>query len=408
MSKDANKNISEKLKWKLLRKHISPSQLLGFISASLLGLTIVIIAVQFFQDSRPIFTSEDSFIKKDYITVTRTVSLAGSILGSTNEFTQKDIDDIKSQPWCRKIGTFTTNCYSVHASISVGGLGGARMGTMLFFESVPTEFIDVKNSDWKFDPAHPEIPVIMSRDYLSLYNFGFAKSSGLPQISESLASKVPLDFTLSGNGKEETIKGHLVGFSSRLNTIIVPQEFMEWSNSKFGSIKRLPSRLIVEVNSPGDPKMRQYMSDHGYQVASENAEQGDAQQFLNLMITLVIVAGIIISALAFIVLMLSIFLLLQKNTKKLQDLLLLGYSPGQVSRPYILMVMVINTAVLVVSIIIMLLVRLYYLPQLQGLGEPGGSIVPAIVVAVAIMALMGCSSIFIIKRKIGSLWIQQS
>ena len=150
------------------------------------------------------------------------------------------------------------------------------------------------------------------------------------------------------------------------------------------------------------------MSDHGYQVASENAEQGDAQQFLNLMITLVIVAGIIISALAFIVLMLSIFLLLQKNTKKLQDLLLLGYSPGQVSRPYILMVMVINAAVLVVSIIIMLLVRLYYLPQLQGLGEPGGSIVPAIVVAVAIMALMGCSSIFIIKRKIGSLWIQQS
>ena len=137
-------------------------------------------------------------------------------------------------------------------------MGGRAMGTMLFFESIPTEFIDVADRDWKFDPSKPEVPVIMSRDYLSLYNFGFAASQGLPQISEGIVSKVPLQFTLRGNGHNETLKGRIVGFSNRLNTIVVPQDFMKWSNERYGSgIERNPSRLIVEVNSPGDVKMQQ-------------------------------------------------------------------------------------------------------------------------------------------------------
>ena len=283
------------------------------------------------------------------------------------------------------------------------------MGTMLFFESIPTEFIDVADSDWKFDPAKPEVPVIMSRDYLSLYNFGFAASQGLPQISEGIVSKVPLQFTMRGNGYNETLKGRIVGFSNRLNTIVVPQDFMKWSNERYGSgIDRNPSRLIVEVNSPGDVKMQRYLDDHGYQVAGDKMQQGKAQYFLNLVVTIVIIIGIIISLLSFFVLMLSIYLLLQKNTKKLQDLLLLGYSPSQVAKTYINMVAAINVAVLILAIIIMLVARSCYMPMLKALGTSGGTIVIALVVAVIIMALITTGNIIAIKRKINSLWIQAS
>ena len=409
MSNTSNNYSSKHLKWKLLRKHISPAQLVGFSLASLIGLTIVILAVQFHQDVRPIFNDEDSFIKKDYLIITRSVSTAGTLLGGSNEFSQAAIDDIEAQPWCRKVGKFSSNDYSLYATISVGGAGGGAMGTMLFFESIPSEFIDVADSDWKFDPEKPEIPVIMSRDYLSLYNFGFAASQGLPQISEGIVSKVPLDFTLRGNGHNDTMKGRIVGFSNRLNTIVVPQEFMKWSNERYGSgIDRNPSRLILEVNSPGDVKMQRYFDDHGYQVAGEKMQQGKAQYFLNLIVSIVIVVGIIISVLAFFVLMLSIYLLLQKNTKKLQDLLLLGYSPAQVSQPYINMVLAINAAVLVLAVIIMLLARAYYLPMLQAMGTSGGTIIIALIVAVVIMTLISVGNIIAIKRKIKALWIQQS
>jgi hypothetical protein len=409
-NKTGNDNSSKGLMWKLLKKHISPAQLVGFSLASLIGLTIVILAVQFHQDVRPIFNDEESFIKKDYLIITKAVSTAGTLLGGNNEFSPEAIADIEAQPWCRKVGKFSSNDYSLYATLGVGGvggMGGRSMGTMLFFESIPTEFIDVSDSDWKFNPDRPEIPVIMSRDYLSLYNFGFAASQGLPQISEGIVSRVPLEFTLRGNGNYDTLKGRIVGFSNRLNTIVVPEDFMRWSNERYGSgIDRNPSRLIVEVNSPGDVKMQDYLNDHGYQVAGDKMQQGKAQYFLTLVVTIVIIVGIIISLLSFFVLMLSIYLLLQKNTKKLQDLLLLGYSPAQVSRTYISMVAAINAAVLVLAIIIMLLARAYYLPTLQALGTSGGTVIIAIVVAIIIMALITAGNIIAIKRKINALWIQ--
>ena len=84
MSKKDNKNntdhSSRALMWKLLRKHISPSQLIGFSLASLVGLTIVILAVQFHQDVRPLFNDEDSFLRKDYLIITREVSTASTVL----------------------------------------------------------------------------------------------------------------------------------------------------------------------------------------------------------------------------------------------------------------------------------------------------------------------------------------
>ena len=82
MSKDSGNSTSKGLMWKLLKKHISPSQLVGFSLASLIGLTIVILAVQFHQDVRPIFNDEESFIRKDYLIITKAVSTAGTLLTS--------------------------------------------------------------------------------------------------------------------------------------------------------------------------------------------------------------------------------------------------------------------------------------------------------------------------------------
>ena len=407
MSNTSNNYSSKHLKWKLLRKHISPAQLVGFSLASLIGLTIVILAVQFHQDVRPIFNDEESFIKKDYLIITRSVSTAGTLLGGSNEFSQAAIDDIEAQPWCRKVGKFSSNDYSLYATISVGGAGGGAMGTMLFFESIPSEFIDVADSDWKFDPEKPEIPVIMSRDYLSLYNFGFAATQGMPKVSEGEVSSVPLNFNLSGNGHYDMMGGRIVGFSNRLNTIIVPDEFMRWANARYGTGEvQQPLRLIIEVNRPGDPKIQSYMDAHKYMIAGDKMASSKTYYLLTLVIIIVIVIGVLISLLSFFVLMLSIYLLLQKNTKKLQDLLLLGYSPAQVSKPYVKMVFFINVAVLVASIVLMLLARSCYMPMLREMGTKGGSIVPALIVAVVIMGAITAGNVWAIRRKIKSLWIQ--
>lgn len=392
-----------KLIWKLLRKHISASQLIGFSIANLVGLTIVILAVQFYEDVKPVFNDEESFISKDYLVITRNVTGVGAMLGNQGEFSDADIADIEAQPWCRKVGRFSNSEYSIYATL---GLTGDRaMRTQFFFESIPGDFIDVNDAQWGFDPARPEIPVIVSRDYISLYNFGFAASQGLPQLSESMMGKIPLSFTLTGRGLNEVLPGRIVGFSNRLNTVIVPEEFMSWANARYGTgMKQQPLRLIIEVNSPGDIKIEDYMKAHSYDVAGDKMSSSKANYFLTLIISIVVVVGIIISLLSFFVLMLSIYLLLQKNTRKLQDLLMLGYSPAEVSKPYINMVIAINATVLLLSVAIMLLGRSYYMDMLRVFGTGGAGIWVALIVGVVIMGLITLGNVIAIKRKIASLW----
>lgn len=392
------------LMWKLLRKHISATQLVGFGLANLVGLTIVILAVQFYCDVQPIFNDEESFIKRDYVVITRKVSGLGSIMGESSEFNNTALEDLQSQPWVRKVGQFASSEYNVDATI---GLGGGTLHSQLFFESIPNEFIDINPAEWEFNPENPEIPVIVSKDYLSLYNFGFASAQGMPQLSESMIGMIPLNFRLSGNGMSETLPGRIVGFSNRLNTILVPEEFMEWSNEQFGrGGESLPSRLIVEVNAPGDSRIKEYMDSHNYDIAGDKLDSSKANYFLTVIIGIVIAVGVLISVLSFFILMLSIYLLLQKNTKKLQDLLLLGYTTSQVSQPYVNLVICVNSAVALLAVVLMVLCRSFYMPMLSAFKVDGASLLWSVIVAIVIMATISLGNIIAIKRKISTLWHQ--
>ena len=392
--------------WKLLRQHISKGQLIGFAIANLIGLTIVLLAVQFYRDVRPVFDDEESFIRKDYLLITRAVTGAGAMMGNNGEFSDDDIRDLEQQPWCRQVGCFISSDFAIDARLGVGS--GHAMHSQFFFEAIPDEFIDVDPAQWGFNPAKPVVPVIISRDYLSLYNFGFAATQGMPRISEGQAEMIPLEFTLSGNGKRQVMPGRIVGFSNRLNTVIVPEVFMLWANQTLGTGTEIqPQRLIVEVSSPGDVKIEQYMDDHHYEVAGDKMSTSKANYFLTVISGIVIAVGFIISLLSFFVLMLSIYLLLQKNTRKLQDLLLLGFSPHEVSKPYILLVIGLNAIVLVLAILLMLIGRLAYMDMIHAFGVGGSSVWVAILVGILIMAAITAGNIHAIRKKINSLWLHE-
>ena len=392
--------------WKLLRQHISKSQLIGFAIANLIGLTIVLLAVQFYRDVRPVFSDEESFISKDYLIITRSVTGAGAMMGNNGEFSESDIDDMEQQPWCRQVGRFINSDFAVDAQLGVGS--GHAMHTQFFFEAIPDEFIDIDPNQWGFNADKPEVPVVISRDYLSLYNFGFAATQGMPRISEGQAEMLPLQFTLSGNGRRMVMPGRIVGFSNRLNTVIVPQEFLQWANSYFGSgAVQHPQRLIAEVSSPGDVKIEQYMDDHHYEVAGDKMSSSKANYFLTVISGIVIAVGIIISLLSFFVLMLSIYLLLQKNTRKLQDLLLLGYSPSQVSKHYILLVVALNACVLVLAIVLMLIGRMAYMDMIHAFGVSGSGVGIAILIGFIIMGAITAGNVMAIRKKVNSLWLHE-
>lgn len=381
--------------WKLLRKNISAGQIIGYALANLVGLAIVLCAVRFYGDVRSAFTDEESVVGNDYLVISKKVSGLGTVAGLASgsgrasehtEFGPEEIARLGEQPWVKGVGEFTAADFNVQLSVSFGGHG---MSTYLFLEAIPDDYLDISPSDWHFDPSAPSVPIIMSKDYLALYNFGFAATRGLPQLSENMIGMVPLVLKLTGNGRSVSLPARIVGFSSRLNTIAVPLGFLDWANGEFGNgTDSDPSRLIVRVGKPGDPAIERYMAKNGYEVAGDKAAGSKASYFLTLVTAIVVSIGAVISLLAFFILMLSIFLLLQKNRQKLHDLMLLGYSPMQVSRPYFVLVGLVNLAVLVLAVAAMLSAAAWWQPRLAELSLEPSSAVPAILTGVCIMAVV--------------------
>lgn len=152
---------------------------------------------------------------------------------------------------------------------------GIYLSTDMFFESVPDEFVDIKLDKWYFDENTHTIPIIIPRNYLNLYNFGFAQSRSLPKLSEGLMSLIQMDIMMRGNGRVEQYKGNIVGFSNRLNTILVPQSFMKWANENFApNAEAQPARLIIEVSNPADSAIASYFQKKGYETEDGKLDAG--------------------------------------------------------------------------------------------------------------------------------------
>lgn len=395
-----------RLLYRLLSRHLNAGQLAGFVLANLCGMTIVLAAVQFATDIIPMFTGSDSFMKPGQMVMAKHVSTVRTLTGKAPTFTQKEIADVRHQSFVSDVGTFTPSLFSVVATLGSQKLG-VEFSTEMFFEAVPDAFMDVDTSRWHWKEGDKEVPIVLPRNYLNLYNFGFASSQGLPALSESLVSMVKIRFILRGSAGRKELTGRVVAFSKKLNTILVPQAFMDEMNTTLSPERKPePSRLIVTVSNPADERIAEYLSNHSYETEADDAEAARTAHLLRIIISIVLVVGLIISALAFYVLLLSIFLLLQKNTEKIDTLLLIGYSPQAVARPYHLLTISLNTLVLILSVIIVLLLRGYYLPLFGQLypSYSAASLSPALLTGVALYLLVTLLNYVAIRRKVMSVW----
>ena len=399
-----------KLLWKLLRQHISIGQLTGFFLANLFGMSIVLLSIQFYKDVIPVFTEGDSFMKKEYLIVTKKISAIGSFAGKTNTFSEDELKSLQEQRFSKDVGAFTPSQFKVSAGFGMKE-AGISLSTEMFFESVPNKFVDVSLDKWHFDKESRSIPIIIPRSYLNLYNFGFAQSRSLPKLSEGVMGLIQMDIVIKGNGRLEQYKGNIVGFSNRLNTILVPEDFMKWANSEFADEnKPQPVRLIVEVDNPADDGIARYFQEKGYEAENDKLDAGKTTYFLRLITGIVMGVGLFISILSFYILMLSIFLLLQKNTVKLESLLLIGYSPAKVAIPYQVLTLGLNLIVLALSIGIVMYMRGMYTEVLMQLfPQMEMSIMwPAYAAGIILFSLVSVINIIAIRKKIASIWLHKS
>ena len=322
----------------------------GAIIGTFLGLFLLLSAVQLYLDFQSLLEGGED--NNHYISINKKVRLL-DMLNTSPSFSQQEIDTLLQQDLIEDVGIFTANRFKVSASSSMIGFR-----TELFFEAIEEDFLDVPLDKFYWKEGKNDIPVIISRDYLALYNFGFAPSQGLPPITQNTITKVPVDVVIRGRGKSKTFKGKIVGFSDRFNSVLVPQTFMDWANKNFGSTpSKTISRLILKTANPYSKELQTFLSNKNYEVSRGKLIGGQFEILLKLVLGLIAFIGLLLVFLSILLLLLQFELLITQANKDIGLLLQLGYQPKQVSDFLTKRMLLLFGSVLLAALVLLIIVH---------------------------------------------------
>ncbi|MCX6136452.1 MAG: hypothetical protein NTV54_03030, partial [Ignavibacteriales bacterium] len=248
------------------------------------------------------------------------VTTLGSLSGGKDGFTEAEIGELQRQPFILSVGKIDASHFQ-----AVLGMTFLRLQSEVFFESVPDSFLDIAPADWKWIKGSRSVPLIVSGDFIDLYNFGFAAGHNMPQISRQSIGLVDFDLTLRAPGKTFSTRAHIAGFSDRINSVLVPAEFMNWANENFGVPGKFrPARLIVKTKDPADDRLIRYVRERGLQTNAERLRSGKVRILLELALSATALIGGIIVLLAALVLVLYFQIMILRSDSEITLLSHLG------------------------------------------------------------------------------------
>ncbi|PSL49227.1 hypothetical protein CLV51_101557 [Chitinophaga niastensis] len=295
-----------------------------------IAMLLILIAIQaHINFSQLLYSSKNQNETADFLVLNKKITNAMMGQPAKSTFTPEEIINIKKQPFVQAFGLVTSSQYKV----VIQAPGDLHFATDMFFESVPDSFLDVKDADWKWQEGDRTIPIILPSDFLNLYNFGFSLSQDLPQISQETVKALPLQVSISNNIVAEQYLGHVVGFSDRISSFLVPASFMTWANGKYGTaVTTGTSRVIIKTPDPSNPTLVKFLDDNGYTTNQDKLKFSKTRMIVQTIVSVVGFFGFILLFFALLVFSMFIQLVITSCKHEIQLLVMLGTAPKQLQR----------------------------------------------------------------------------
>ncbi len=317
---------------KALNKNIPYFTLVGVCLSLFLGIFLAISCYILYKDFFSPRSADTGLTSESYIILNKQVSMLNMLGAGDPVFSSKELAELKEQSFISEVAPFTAAKFRIKAYAPLHE--NRSFYTDLFLESVPTEFLDV-TEDFNWTEGETRLPVIVPRTYLNLYNFGFAPSQGLPQINESSASALNIKMELEGEKSKQIFWAKIHSFTDRVNSILVPNAFMEWANQNIGNQEETASsRVILKCKSTSDPALQKFMKDHNYSTNREMLEASKAASAFKVIIGFEFFQGALILLLSLALILISSMLLIEKSRSIIYKLRLIGYSSNSVLSHY--------------------------------------------------------------------------
>ena len=202
--------------------------------------------------------------------------------------------------------------------------------TDVSFETVSSDFLDEIPEHWTWQEKDEYVPIIVPSLYLDLYNFQFALAQQLPQLTPEVVKMIFFNIRIQGPNGEVVLKGKVAGFSDRIQSMLVPQEFMQWCNARFAQgEKRNPSRILIKTKDATSPVLNQFLEKNQLQADKEKTRFSKYREIVNWIAGISGLSGLLMLIFAALVLSLFIQLNIVSKQDEIRLLIQLGASPQQ-------------------------------------------------------------------------------
>jgi len=213
--------------------------------------------------------------------------------------------------------------------------GGATLpfSSDIFLEAINEKFIDTLPPSFTWKEGDDLVPVIISSDYLELYNTAFAPGRDLPQFSEKTITSLLIRLDCEGVTGTENFRANIVATSDRINTFIVPESFLKWGNRHFvNSNGPPPNKILIKTKDANDPELLKFIQQKNYRINKDKTLFGRIKQVLQAIVSGLAAFGVLVILLALVLFAFYLQLMIARSKENLQLLLTIGYSPGWLSK----------------------------------------------------------------------------
>ena len=322
-----------------------------------IGLFITLLSLQFYLDIRQI--AQRGADEKSFIIVNKAVNVLNMFDKSVSQFTPEQLDSLQSQPFVKDVGLFRTNTFNIYADVS------DQMGLAfdLYMESVPDRLLDTLPASFNWSDNDDYVPILVASDFLRIYNFSLAMSQkSMPQLSPATIKLIPISIKIAGNGQYKNLTAKVVGFTDRIPSVLVPEDFLLWANATYGTgPSPQPTRVIVEVDDPANEQIKNYLAEKGYDTNQDQLRLGSVANTLQIVSGISGAVGGLFVLLSFAIFLMNFQLIISRAKTEIGILLDLGYRPKELA--YLLnkqfFLILLGCAVSVLAVVVLLVGALH-------------------------------------------------
>lgn len=296
------------------------SRLLSYLGLGL-GVVLLLCSLQMFINIRQLMGGEA--ISKDgahFVSITKEVTNETMGDETKNSFNAAEIEELKRQPFIEDAAPLLANEF--HVELSAAGI----FRTDLFLESLQNNFLDTLPADFTWTEGS-RVPLIVGSDWFEAYNV-FAPGQGLPQMSKTATMKIPIFISCYGRGRTLNFQANVVAYSDRVNSVLVPQNFLEFLNNQLGEKKQGASRVFLRVKDIDNTQLLDFLDSKNYVLNKEKTRFGRERRIIEGVLAGLGIFGLLVVLMALMLFSFYLQLVIARSRDNLQLLLLIGYSPS--------------------------------------------------------------------------------